>query len=133
QSKKGELITAQVLRIDQKKGAAVMEIGNSEALLPKSERVPNEELHEGDKVKVYVVDVAVTDRGPKIMISRTHSGLVKRLFETEVPEIFDGTVLIKGISRDAGSRTKIAVCSTDENVDPRGACIGPRGARVAHI
>ncbi len=133
QSKKGEIITATVLRIDQKKGAAVLEIGNSEALLPKTEQVPDEDLRDGDRVKVYVVDVAVTDRGPKIMISRTHSGLVKRLFETEVPEIFDGTVLIKGVSRDAGSRTKIAVCSTDENVDPRGACIGPRGARVARI
>ncbi len=133
QSKKGEIVTATVLRIDQKRGAAVLEIGNSEALLPKSEQVPDETLGEGDRVKVYVVDVAVTDRGPKILISRTHSGLVKRLFETEVPEIFDGTVLIKSISREAGMRTKIAVYSADENVDPRGACIGPRGARVARI
>ena len=133
QSKKGEIVTATVLRIDQKKGAAVVEIGNSEALLPKAEQVPTETLQDGDRIKVYVVDVAVTDRGPKILISRTHSGLVKRLFETEVPEIFDGTVLIKGISREAGMRTKIAVSSNDENVDPRGACIGPRGSRVARI
>ncbi|MEG1985015.1 MAG: transcription termination factor NusA [Oscillospiraceae bacterium] len=133
QSKKGEIITATVLRFDQKKGAAVLEIGTSEAMLPKTEQVPNEVLHDGDHVKVYVVDVTVGDRGPKIMISRTNSGLVKRLFETEVPEIFDGTVEIKGISREAGQRTKISVFSTDENVDPRGACIGPRGSRVARI
>ena len=133
QSKKGEIITATVMRMDPRKGAAVLEIGGSEALLPKSEQVPTEDLREGDRVKVYVVDVAVTDRGPKIMISRTHPGLVKRLFENEVPEIFDGTVEIKGISREAGMRTKLAVTSKDENVDPRGACIGPRGSRVAHI
>ncbi|MEA5049867.1 MAG: transcription termination factor NusA [Oscillospiraceae bacterium] len=133
QSKQGEIINATVMRIDPKKGAAVVEISGSEALLPKSEQVPTETLHEGDKIKVYVSDVAVTDRGPKIMISRTHPGLVKRLFEMEVPEIFDGTVEIKGISREAGMRTKLAVWSKDENVDPRGACIGPRGSRVARI
>lgn len=133
QSKQDEIITATVMRIDHKKGAAVVEVGSSEAFLPKSEQVPTEELYEGDKIKVYVVDVAVSDRGPKIMISRTHPGLVKRLFEMEVPEIFDGTVEIKGVSREAGMRTKLAVYSKDENVDPRGACIGPRGARVAHI
>lgn len=133
QSKQDEIITATVMRIDHKKGAAVLEIGNSEAFLPKSEQVPGEELYEGERIKVYVVDVAVTDRGPKIMISRTHPGLVKRLFEMEVPEIYDGTVEIKGVSREAGQRTKIAVYSKDENVDPRGACIGPRGARVAKI
>jgi len=133
QSKQDELISATVMRIDHKKGAAVLEIGNSEAFLPKSEQVPTEELYEGDIVKVYVVDVAVSERGPKIMISRTHPGLVKRLFEMEVPEIFDGTVEIKGISREAGMRTKIAVYSKDENVDPRGACIGPKGTRVARI
>ncbi len=133
QSKQDEIITATVMRIDHKKGAAVLEIGNSEAFLPKAEQVPTEELLEGDRVKVYVVDVAVSDRGPKIMISRTHPGLVKRLMEMEVPEIFDGTVEVKGISREAGMRTKIAVYSKDENVDPRGACIGPRGARIAHV
>jgi N utilization substance protein A len=133
QSKQDEIITATVMRIDNKRGAAVLEIGSSEAFLPKSEQVPDEELDEGDRVKVYVVDVSVGDRGPKIMISRTHPGLVKRLFEMEVPEIFDGTVEIKGVAREAGMRTKLAVCSRDENVDPRGACIGPRGARVARI
>ncbi len=133
QSKAGELITATVTRIDPKRGAAVLEIGKGEALLPKSEQVPDEELQEGDLVKVYVVDVAVTERGPKVLISRTNPGLVRRLFETEVPEIFDGTVEIKAISREAGMRTKIAVSTNDENVDPRGACIGPRGSRVNRI
>ncbi len=133
QSKKGEIITASVIRMDPKKGAAIVEIGGSEAMLPKSEQVPTEILSDGDRIKVYVVDVAVGERGPKIMISRTHPGLVKRLFENEVPEIYDGTVEIKGISREAGMRTKLAVYSKDENVDPRGACIGPRGSRVSSI
>ena len=133
QGKQGEIITATVVRIDPKRGSAVFEIGRAEAILPKPEQIPGEELYEGDIVRVYVVDIAVTERGPKVMISRTHPGLVKRLFEMEVPEIFDGVVEIKGISREAGMRTKMAVWSTDENVDPRGACIGPRGARVARI
>lgn len=133
QSKQGEIIPATVMRMDMKRGAAVLEISGSEALLPKSEQVPGEILGECDRIKVYVSDVTVTERGPKIMISRTHPGLVKRLFETEVPEIYDGTVEIKGISREAGARTKIAVYSKDENVDPRGACIGTKGARVARI
>ena len=87
----------------------------------------------GDLIKVYVVDVKVGDRSTRTTISRTHPGMVKRLFETEVPEIFDGTVIIKSVSREAGSRTKIAVWSSDENVDPVGACIGPRGSRVTKI
>jgi len=133
QSKQDEVITATVMRMDHKRGAAVLEIGNSEAFLPKTEMVPSEELFEGDKVKVYVVDVSVTERGPKIMISRTHPGLVRRLFEMEVPEIFDGTVEIKSISREAGMRTKLAVYSKDENIDPIGSCIGQKGTRVANI
>ena len=103
------------------------------ATLPRNEPVAGEELREGQHVKVYVVDVMETERGPRMMISRTHPGLVKRMFEMEVPEIFDGTVEIKAISREAGARTKMAVWSKDENVDPVGACIGPRGQRVANI
>ena len=103
------------------------------ATLPRNEQVAGEELREGQHVKVYVVDVMETERGPRMMISRTHPGLVKRMFEMEVPEIFDGTVEIKAISREAGARTKMAVWSKDENVDPVGACIGPRGQRVANI
>ena len=133
QSKQGELVTAVVSRVDPVRGSAVLQIGKSEAVLPKNEQIPGEVLTEGQHIKVYVVDVEVTDRGPRVLISRTHPGLVKRLFENEVPEIFDGTVEIKGIAREAGMRTKLAVYSKDPNVDPRGACIGTRGTRVANI
>ena len=90
-------------------------------------------LREGSIIKVYVVEVSDGDKGPRLIISRTHPGLVKRLFEMEVPEIFDGTVEIKAIAREAGSRSKLAVSSRDANVDPIGACIGPKGGRVAKI
>ena len=106
---------------------------STEALLLSGEQVPGEELVEGQHVKVYVVDVRRSTRGPQILISRTHPGLVKRLFELEVPEIYDGTVEVKSIAREAGSRTKMAVWSADENVDPIGACVGPKGQRVAAI
>ncbi|MEG2841878.1 MAG: transcription termination factor NusA [Ruthenibacterium sp.] len=134
QSKAHEIITAIVSNVDEKKGIATLEIsGGGIATLPRNEQVSGEVLKEGQHIKVYVVDVVPGDRGPKMMISRTHPGLVKRMFEMEVPEIFDGTVEIKAISREAGARTKMAVYSKDENVDPVGACIGPRGARVAQI
>ncbi|MBQ7579781.1 MAG: transcription termination/antitermination protein NusA [Clostridia bacterium] len=129
-----ELVTAKVYSVDPETGNAVVEIGKSEALLPKGEQVPGEVLREGELTKVFIVDVRVSERGgPKVMISRTHPGLVRRLFEAEVPEIYDGIVEIKSVSREAGSRTKIAVYSADENVDPVGACIGPRGMRVEKI
>ena len=124
QSRQQELVTAVVQRIDPKTGAVTVEIGRAEAILMKNEQVPDEELHEGDHVKVYVVEVKETERGPKAIISRTHPGLVKRLFEMEVPEIYDGTVEIKAVSREAGSRTKLAVMSRDDKVDAVGACIG---------
>ena len=133
QSHNRELVTAVVERIDPKTGNAILTIGHNEATLPKLEQVPDEELREGDHIKVYVVDVKETERGAKIMLSRTHPGLVKRLFETEVPEIFDGTIEIKSVSRQAGSRTKIAVWSENKEIDAVGACIGPRGARVNKI
>ncbi|MBR5272678.1 MAG: transcription termination/antitermination protein NusA [Clostridia bacterium] len=133
QSKNQELVTAKVVSVDPKTGNAILEIGRAEATLPKSEQVPGEVLVEGSLIKIYIVDVKGSDRDPRAMISRTHPGLVRRLFETEVPEIYDGTVEIKSVSREAGSRTKIAVHSTDENVDAVGACIGPRGARVGKV
>ena len=133
QSHNRELVTAVIQRIDPKTGNAVLTIGHNEATLPKAEQVPDEVLTEGEHIKVYVVDVKETDRGARIMLSRTHPGLVKRLFETEVPEIFDGTIEIKAVSRQAGSRTKIAVWSQNPDIDPVGACIGPRGARVNQI
>lgn len=133
QSKTHELVTAVVQRIDPRTGNASLTIGKLEATLPKAEQVPDEILVEGDHIRVYVVDVKETEKGPKAMLSRTHPGLVKRLFELEVPEIFDGTIQIRAVSRQAGSRTKLAVWSADENIDAVGACIGPRGERVNQI
>ncbi|MCR5208227.1 MAG: transcription termination factor NusA [Eubacterium sp.] len=133
QSKNQELLSAKVLNVDPVTGNATLEIGKNVAVLPKNEQVPGEYLEVGDIIKIFVVGVHEGTKGPKIMISRTHPGLVRRLFETEVPEIFDGTIEIKSVSREAGSRTKIAVYSKDEDVDPVGACIGPRGQRVSNI
>ena len=133
QSKSQDLVTAKVSRIDPINGNVTLEIGKGTAVLPKGEQVPGEMFTEGELTKVYVVDVRETDRGTRVMISRTHSGLVKRLFEQEVPEIYDGIVTIHSVSREAGARTKMAVSSKDENVDPIGACIGQRGARVNKI
>ena len=133
QSKHQELVSALVERIDMKTGAATLKIGKAVAVLPKNEQIGTDELKEGDYVKVYVVDVKETDKGPRAIISRTHADFVKRLFESEVPEIFDGVIEIKAVSREAGSRTKIAVLSHNEEVDAVGACIGARGARVSNI
>ena len=134
QSKAHEIISAVVTNIEPVKGIVTLELGKGGvATLPRNEQVAGEELREGQHVKVYVVDVMETERGPRMMISRTHPGLVKRMFEMEVPEIFDGTVEIKAISREAGARTKMAVWSKDPNVNPVSACIGPHGDRVAAV
>ena len=136
-SKQHEILTGIVTRIDPRTGNVSLRIGtgieSTEALLMSGEQVQGEELTEGMHVRVYVVDVRRSTRGPQILISRTHPGLVKRLFELEVPEIYDGTVEIRSIAREAGSRSKIAVYSADENVDPIGACVGPKGARVNSV
>ncbi len=136
-SKQHDILTGVVTRVDPRNGNVSLRIGtgteSAEALLMAGEQVPGEELEEGMHVKVYVVDVRRSTRGPQVLISRTHPGLVKRLFELEVPEIYDGTVEVKSIAREAGSRTKMAVWSNDENVDPIGACVGPKGQRVANI
>ena len=136
-SKQHEILTGVVTRIDPRNGAASLRIGtgaeSTEALLLAGEQVPGEPLEEGMHIKVYVVDVRHSTRDPQVLISRTHPGLVKRLFELEVPEIFDGSVEVRSIAREAGSRTKMAVWSKEENVDPIGACVGPRGQRVAAI
>lgn len=133
ESKKEEVITATVVKIDPQNGNVVVDTGTSEAVLLKGEQIPGEEFEVGEHVKVFVMEVKNELKGPIVTLSRTHFGLVKRLFELEVPEIQDGTVIIKGISREAGSRTKIAVESRDENVDPVGACIGNRGSRISSI
>ena len=133
QSKLGEIVTATVERIDMKSGVATIRIGKSTAMLPKTEQVGIDTLREGDMVKVYIADVKDNERGPHAIISRSHPGFVRRLFEKEVPEIYDGIVEIKAVSREAGSRTKMAVLSNNPDVDAIGACIGPKGARVNAI
>ena len=136
-SKQHEILTGVVTRIDPRTGNVSLRIGqgneSTEAMLSASEQIKSEELAEGQHVKVYVVEVRRSTRGPQVLISRTHPGLVKRLFELEVPEIFDGIVEVKSIAREAGSRTKMAVWSNDEAVDPIGACVGPAGQRVGSI
>lgn len=136
-SKEQEILTGTVMRIEPKTGSVSIKISSNseftEAMLSQKEQIKGEHLVEGDMIKVYVVEVRKSTRGPQVLISRTHPGLVKRLFELEVPEIFDGIVEIKSISREPGSRTKIAVWSNDEDVDPIGACVGPKGGRVSDI
>ena len=131
-SKESEIITTTVNRVEPN-GNAILDIGKSQAMLIRNEQIPGEVLNPGDFVKIYVVEVRSAQKGPQVLISRTHPGLVRRLFELEVPEIFDGSVEVKAIAREAGSRTKIAVFSQDENVDPVGACIGARGMRIAKV
>ncbi|MBQ1412818.1 MAG: transcription termination/antitermination protein NusA [Clostridia bacterium] len=133
QSRIQELVTATVERVNPETGDVIVKIGNNTMVLTRKEQVENETYTVGDLIKVYVVEIRSGDREPRTTISRTHPGMVKRLFEMEVPEISDGTVEIKSVSREPGSRTKIAVWSNDENVDPVGACIGPRGSRVSKI
>lgn len=133
QNKNQEIVTAKVSKIDPITLDAFVEIGKISERLMRSEQLPTDNFKEGDLIKVYVADVKDATKGPRATISRTHPGLVRRLLESEVPEIFDGTVEIKAVSREAGSRSKIAVYSADENIDPVGACIGQRGARVNKI
>ena len=132
-----EILTGEVSRIDPRTGSASLKISSNaeytDALLSANEQMRDEELFEGKRLRVYVIEVRKSSRGPQVLISRTHPGLVKRLFELEVPEIADGTVEIMSIAREAGSRTKMAVWSTAADVDPIGACVGPRGGRVASI
>ncbi|MCC8130038.1 MAG: transcription termination factor NusA [Clostridiales bacterium] len=136
-TKTQELLTGTVTRVDPRTGALHVRITSgkeyTDALLTAGEQVKGENYREGDRIKVYVVEVRRDTRGTKVLISRTHYGLVRRLFELEVPEIFDGVVEIKSIAREAGSRTKMAVWSNNPDVDPIGACVGTRGARVNAI
>ncbi len=125
-----EVVTAVVQKIQPGTGNATVEIDKNEVLLFKNDQLPNDDLREGDRIKVYVVDVVNLEKRCSLKISRTHRELVKRLFEMEVPEIFEGVVEVKAISREAGSRTKIAVWSKNPDVDPIGACIGPGGSRI---
>ena len=137
ESKEHEILNGVVARIDPRSGTAYLDVVSggekSEAVLAASEQVRGEVLTEGQRLKVYLIEVRRGTRGPQVVVSRTHPGLVKRLFELEVPEIYDGTVEVRSIAREAGNRTKIAVWSEDPNVDAIGACVGPRGQRVNAI
>ena len=133
QNKVYEVVTATVQKIEPATGNATVEIDKNEILLFKNEQLPGDDLREGDRIKVYVVDVVNLEKRCSLKISRTHKDLVKRLFELEVPEIFDGTIEVKAISREAGFRTKIAVWSKNPDVDPIGSCIGPKGSRISAI
>ena len=136
-SKEHEILTGTVLRIEPNSGDMTVRIGGgndkTDAMLSKSEQARGESYREGDIIRVYVVEVRRSSRGPQVIVSRTHPGLVKRLFELEVPEIESGLVEVKSIAREAGSRTKLAVCATQPNIDPVGACVGTRGGRVGAV
>ena len=129
--KKDDIITGIVDRVEER--FAIINIGRTGALLPSNQQIPGETIYEGQHLKVYVSDVERNTKGTHIGVSRTEPGLVKRLFEMEVPEIYDGTVEIKSVSREAGDRSKIAVYTTNENVDPIGSCVGPKGSRVRNV
>ena len=136
-SKEHEILTGTVLRIEPQSGDMTIRIGTgndrTDAYLAAGEQVKTEHFTEGDLIRVYVVEVRRSSRGPQVIVSRTHPGLVKRLFELNVPEIESGLVEIKSVAREAGSRTKLAVRAAEENIDPVGACVGPRGGRVGAV
>jgi len=129
--KEGEIITGTIQRFH--KDNVLIDMGKTEALLPVSEQIPTEQYKVGFRLKLYVVEVSSTTKGPRILVSRTHPALLKRLFEVEVPEIFDGIVEIRSVAREAGFRSKVAVFSYDSKVDPVGACVGPQGRRVKSV
>jgi N utilization substance protein A len=130
-NREGDIVTGIVQRQELKN--VYIDLGKTEAVLAPSEQIPGETYKHGDRVKTYIVEVKKTTKGPQILVSRTHPGLLKRLFELEVPEVYDGVIELKSVAREAGSRSKISVYSNDHNVDPVGACVGPKGARVQSI
>jgi N utilization substance protein A len=129
--REGDIVTGIVQRIERKN--VYLDLGRIEAVLPPPEQIPREGYRQGERVKAYVVEVRQGTRGPQIVVSRTHPGLLKRLFELEVPEVYEGIVEIKAIAREAGTRSKIGVASRDRNVDAVGSCVGPKGSRVQAI
>ncbi|MBR2722612.1 MAG: transcription termination/antitermination protein NusA [Clostridia bacterium] len=133
ENKHEEIITATVSKVDRETGNVILETDSGRAVLRLSEQIPGEDFYVGDKIKVFVMEVNKEAKGPIVTLSRVHPGLVRRMFELEVPEITDGIVMVKGVSREAGSRTKISVFSRDADVDPVGACIGTHGSRIASI
>ena len=129
--REGDIVTGIIQQTDAR--YTLLDLGRVEALLPQAEQVPGDRYDHGSRMKAYIVEVRKTAKGPQIVVSRTHPGLVKRLFELEVPELVDGVVEIKAVAREPGHRTKLAVASNDQNVDPVGACVGARGMRVRQV
>ena len=129
--REGDIVTGMIQQTDSR--YTLLDLGRVEALLPQAEQVPFERPEPNSRLKAYIVEVRKTAKGPQIVVSRTHPGLIKRLFELEVPEISDGIVEIKACAREPGHRTKIAVSSNDATIDPVGACVGARGARVRMV
>jgi transcription termination/antitermination protein NusA len=129
--REGELITATVQR--QNKGNVILEMGKAEAILPPKEQVESDRYYHGQRLKVYLMEIRREDRGPRLIASRTHKNLILRLFEMEVPEIYNGTVELKSIAREPGLRTKVAVAARQEGIDPVGSCVGMRGIRIQNI
>jgi N utilization substance protein A len=129
--REGDIVTGIVQQHDHR--YTILDLGKTEALMPPSEQIPHERYEHGARLKAYIVEVRKSARGPQIIVSRTHPGLIKRLFELEVPEILDGIVEIKSVAREPGHRSKIAVVSNDNNVDPVGACVGSKGSRVRMV
>ncbi len=130
-NREGELITATVQRMAR--GNVILEMGKAEAILPPKEQVENDRYYHGQRLKVYLMEIRKEDRGPRLIVSRTHKNLILRLFEMEVPEIYNGTVEIKSIAREPGLRTKVAVAARQEGIDPVGSCVGMRGIRIQNI
>jgi N utilization substance protein A len=131
EGREGDLVTGIVQQSDHR--YAILDLGNAEAIMPSSERIPYERLERGNRVKAYILEVRGEGKGPQIVISRSHPEFIRSLFELEVPELVDGDVEIRAIAREPGHRTKIAVASNDPNVDPVGACVGARGSRVRQV
>ena len=129
--RKGEIVSGIVQRRDR--GGWIINLGRTEAMLPKEEQIPRERFKRGDRVQAFIIEVLPSGRGPQIIISRTHPDYMAALFKREVPEVSDGTVRILGVARDPGSRAKVAVSSKDRDVDPVGACVGVRGSRIQNI
>jgi N utilization substance protein A len=129
--REGDIVTGIVQQQDHR--YTILDLGKTEALMPPSEQIPHERYEHGARLKAYIVEVRKSARGPQIIVSRTHPGLIKRLFELEVPEILDGIVEIRSVAREPGHRSKIAVVSNDANVDPVGACVGSKGSRVRMV
>jgi len=129
--REGDIVTGIVQRIEPR--AVIIDLGKVEATMPPSEQVPSENYRHGQRLKVYLMEIHRTPKGPQIVVSRTHRNLVRRLFELEVPEIFNGTVEIRSIAREPGSRSKVAVAARQEGVDPVGSCVGMRGVRIQNI